>query len=185
MHQQQVSGLFFSCINSPLYLKIILLQALVVDKYLTNPKGDLVSGPNRVVNFVRCLAQSSLGSELTKLEVCSRDFLQIDDYRTFIEFIRMNSEEVKTVFENMRTKTASLLGEGNTLPRVPTVTVNGQMDYNALDDLVQEACNQTTWIVSEIDFYLYNFNFELFSLLSRDPNRAFAQKLMSSFFTKL
>lgn len=154
-----------------------------MDKYLTNPKGDLVSGQNRVVNFVRCLAQSTLGSELTKLEVCSRDSLQIDDYRTFIEYIRLDSTEVKTVFESMRTKTVNLIGDGNTLPRVPTVTVNDKLDYNALDDLVQEACSQTTWIVSDNNFFLFRFILQLV-IYFRGPKQAFALKPRSPSFTK-
>lgn len=156
-------------------------QALVVDKYITNAKGDLVSGPDRAVNFVRCIAQSTSGNELTTLEICSRNHLQADDYRTFITEIRMDTAEVKTVFERMRTQTESLAGVGSPLPRVPTVTVNGQINYEALNDLVQEACVQQAWIVRNI-FVIY-LNNDLFTFCYRDLKRPFALKPKSPFST--
>lgn len=116
----------------------------MVDTYIGKPKnGDPVSGENRAINFISCLFSSNIGNTFTALETCSNQKLEADDYRTFIEYVKMDGPEIKTVFEAMRTKTAAV-ATGGILPRVPLVTLNGEVDYNAFDDLVQEACAQYT-----------------------------------------
>jgi len=113
-----------------------------VDAYVNQVKnGHPVSGSNRAVNFLRCVFQSSIGNTFDALENCSNHNLDIDDYLTYLQYIKQDSQEVKTVFEKMRTKTQQVASNG-VLPRIPVVTLNGQVDYNAFDDLVQEACNQ-------------------------------------------
>ena len=56
----------------------------------------------------------------------------------------MNDPSVKTVFESMRTKTEAVTGSSTSTLRIPIVTLNGAVDYNAFDDLVQEICAQYT-----------------------------------------
>jgi len=118
------------------------LQALVVDTYIGKPKnGDPISGENRAVNFISCLFTSTIANTFSALEACSNQKLEPDDYRTFLEYIRMDGDEVKTVFAAMKTKTEAVATDG-LLTRIPLVTLNGAVDYNAFDDLVQEACAQ-------------------------------------------
>ena len=118
------------------------IQALVVDAYLNKPKnGDPISGPNRVVNFVACLFANR--TSISTLEGCANQKLEPDDYRTYIEYIRHNTQEVRIVFDQMRLRTLSFATNGQ-LTRVPLVTVNNEVDYNAFDDLVQEACTKYT-----------------------------------------
>lgn len=125
-----------------------------MDKYITNSIVDdlAVSGPIKVARFLQCLAQSSSGNEFTLLETCSESNLQKGDYATFIKAINNNSTDAEKVFENMQTKTKGMLGANSitTLPRVPTVTLNGKISYNALNDLLSEACAQQ-WIVSMLN----------------------------------
>lgn len=110
-----------------------------MNDYIDTPKnGDPISGPNRALNFITCLYQrpNSIGA----IEQCANLYLEPDDYRTYIEYIKLDSTEVKAAFGKMQQKTLAIAPSG--LTRVPTVTVNGVVDYNAFDDLVQEACAQ-------------------------------------------
>lgn len=125
---------------------------MVINKYITSSTttDDLAeSNSFKVVKFFQCLAQSSSGNEFTSLETCSKAQLPEDDYANFIKDINSNSTDALKVFESMQTKTEGMLGVNNitTLPRVPTVTLNGIISYNALNDLLSEACAQQ-WIVS-------------------------------------
>ena len=113
-------------------------KALVVENYINTPKnGDPISGPRRAINFVSCLFQRA--NSISSSEACSNLYLEADEYRNFIEFIRLDTEEVNAAFEKMRIKTQQVAASGS-LIRIPLVTVNGDIDYNAFNDLVQEVC---------------------------------------------
>ena len=112
-----------------------------MDDYINNVKnGDPISGPNRALNFVSCVFQNA--NNLNSIETCSNLELEPDQYRTYIEYIRLNTVEVENVMQKMRYETLAVISNIGTLVRVPLVTVNGIADYNALDDLVQETCAQ-------------------------------------------
>ena len=117
-----------------------------MDKYINKPlNGDAISGENRAVNFITCLFQNPDGSIFSSLEKCTNQKLEYGDYMRVREAIKTDSDLLKKVFGDMRDQTKAIAdANGGVLPRVPTVTVNGQLDYNALDDLVQEACAQYT-----------------------------------------
>ncbi len=146
---------FSGCFQNDLHYPTIysIVKALIVDKYITNSIVDdlAVSGPIKVARFFQCLAQSSSGNEFTSLETCSENNLQKGDYAAFISAInnKTANNNAEKVFESMQTKTEGMLGINSitTLPRVPTVTLNGKISYNALNDLLSEACAQQ-WIVS-------------------------------------
>lgn len=156
-------------------------QALVINKYITNAKADsLISSSFKVYQFIKCMAQSTSGNELTTLETCSTKVLENEDYATFMKAINSNLTEVVTLFESMREKTEKAIGAGNQLPRMPIVTVNGNLSFNALNDLVAEACDQQ-WIVSILQFLS---KLVIFHLIIRNPKRAFALKPTSKFSMK-
>ena len=117
-------------------------QALVVDLFMNNPNnGDPVSGTNRAINFVTCFAKSTIGNVFDALEICSNQNFKPDTYNAILEAIKENSPEVERVFSAMRTKTKPFI-VNNELIRIPLVTLNNQIDYNAYNDLIQESCKQ-------------------------------------------
>ena len=115
-------------------------QALVINSYINKPKnGDPISGTNRVVNFIACLARSTISNVYQALEQCTNQYLHADDYHTFIDHIIHNDDEIKHIYLEMHTKTLKVAQNG-VLRRVPFVTINGLASYDALDDLVAATC---------------------------------------------
>lgn len=117
-------------------------QAIVVDSYINKPNnGDPVSGTNRAINFITCLAKSTIGNVFDALEICSNQNFKPDKYITILEAIKENPTEVQNILTQMRKKTEQFY-TNNSLLRIPLITINGKIDYNAFDDLVQESCAQ-------------------------------------------
>src|SRR5699024_5420346 len=108
-------------------------QALVLESYLRKPmNGDIIGGTNRAINFIICVFKSAIGNVLQTLESCSKK-INPDNYKTFLDHINHNSDDVKKAFKAMNTKTNKVIQNG-TLPRLPFVTINGHANYDALDD---------------------------------------------------
>lgn len=122
-------------------------QAIVVDSYINKPNnGDPVSGTNRAINFITCLAKSTIGNVFDALEICSNQNFKPDKYITILEAIKENPTEVQNILTQMRKKTEQFY-TNNSLLRIPLITINGKIDYNAFDDLVQESCAQYKGII--------------------------------------
>lgn len=114
---------------------------MVIDKYLLNEdNGDLVSGPNRVVDFVNCLFtnQDSYSNQIDLLEICSNENLKAGEYETLIYSVRKNLPEVLDVFKKVQDETEKLAP----LSRLPTITLNGEVSVNAFNDLIEEVCDK-------------------------------------------
>mgnify|MGYP002649348896 CR=1 FL=1 len=118
-------------------------QALVIDAYINKPKnGEPINGPHRAVTFVSCMFQSTIGNIFGALEKCSNSMLKGNDYKQFIEQLKQGSKSatLKKVFADMTAKTTKVAAKG--LTRIPTVTINGKIDYGATDDLLGTVCSQ-------------------------------------------
>lgn len=118
-------------------------QALVIDSYINKPKnGEPINGPHRAVTFVSCMFQSTIGNVFGALEKCSNSMLKGGDYKLFLEQLKLGSKSasLKKIMADMAAKTTKVAAKG--LTRVPTVTINGKIDYAATDDLLGTVCTQ-------------------------------------------
>lgn len=114
-------------------------QAVIANKYLSEVDGDLVSGPQRMVNFITCLAEKakSVPNGISLLEICSDEHLEIDTFTSVYIAIKANEQNVIDAMKVMQKKTQDF-GE---LERLPTVAINGKADWNGLNDLVGQVCS--------------------------------------------
>ncbi|KAH7646648.1 hypothetical protein HUG17_2186 [Dermatophagoides farinae] len=118
-------------------------QALVVDRYINNEhNGDLISGPNRVLNFLDCLIGKKIGNEYDHLEECTNVKLN-NEYIEFLEEIKMNGEKMQKIFRDFSTRTKKIMNTANS-ENLPLITVNDndKINVNAFNDLVQEVCDK-------------------------------------------
>lgn len=121
---------------------------MVVDRYINNEhNGDLISGPNRVLNFLDCLIGKKIGNEYDHLEECTNVKLN-NEYIEFLEEIKMNGEKMQKIFRDFSTRTKKIMNTANS-ENLPLITVNDndKINVNAFNDLVQEVCDK---FVSEI-----------------------------------
>lgn len=114
-------------------------QAIIAHKYTGEVNGDLVSGPQRLVNFVACLAEraKSVPNAISLLEVCSDAHLEVDTFVDTYVSIKANEQIVIDAMKAMQAKTEKY----GKLERLPTVVINGKTDWNGLNDLVGEVCS--------------------------------------------
>lgn len=112
---------------------------MVIERYLSEGvDGHLVSGPNRVLDFLDCLTQSHQSNVFSKLEVCSNNNLEIDVYRDLFEKIRQNHEELTSALDNLSSKHGSLGSSSESF-----VQLNNETSLNAYNNLVGEVCLAT------------------------------------------
>lgn len=120
-----------SCISN-------VFQAVVIDKYMgTEMNGDIISGANRAINFVRCLYHQDAPTNVyTTLQLCSDENLEPDEYVDIIAMMNTKPDQFKTIMNNLKMKT-----ENAKITRIPYLTVNGKESASAFNDLIQESCN--------------------------------------------
>lgn len=135
-----------------------LFQSMVINKYTSTKYSDIISGPNRAINFADCLYHQDTSQNVFQaLLTCSRDNLEQEEYETIISYMKnpldSGEHDLKDVMQSMKDKTDAIKNKnGGKLPIIPFIQVAGQDSIDAANDIISVACKN----------YQVSFNFCIF-----------------------
>lgn len=102
------------------------------------PNGDAVDGVNRAINFVACFfGRDNWGQVYEAGELCSDQKLPPDEWVRLI--ILAQRPESDPIYIEMKNRTDAV-NNGQPLPRLPFVTLNGQPSFAIGNDFLEEVC---------------------------------------------